>query len=800
MSPPLSCWSPRRWYRELRHVWYDTRLLVLSAQIAAIYAAVLIPFKVGIPIIPGFVELRPANVIPIVGSLLFGPAAAWGAGIGNVIGDCFGTLGPASVFGFLGNFLYGYVPYLLWGNLGWVSSGQEVRVHSAKQWLEYIIICLAASCVCAAIIGWGVELLGLLPFWLLAPAIFLNNVVMALLLGPPLLLFLYPRVKQWNLFYRDLAFAEEEREIAIQLSEPFCSLDAETVLPAERNSHALLSIQDLTFQLTHSSQQVLSSISLNIQRGEFVVIMGRTGSGKSTLCYAINGLVPQFVRGTFRGLIMVNGHTTTKTPVWEQANRVGMVFQDFETQLVSTNVETELQYVLESQEGLNRELEETSIRQHIKEILELVGLDGLERRDPFSLSGGQRQRLVVASVLVREPQVLVMDQPLTDLDPSGRQTFIQLLKTLRHKGITILLVEHSVEDLMHADRVCVLDEGHLAWQGTPQEILSQPKLACLHGVSPFPLAECFQGFDLLSLPATVEEAWDFADHLGLAVKSSQGDVEAPTSQSLQAQENVIEVMNVSFHYQPRVMALDNVTISIEQGEFVALLGQNGSGKSTFAKLLNGLLRPSEGRVLVTGKDTRYAGVGELASIVGHVFQNPDHQIFAETVKKEIAFGARNAGCSNEECDARVKEVLQAVGLSGFEERDPFSLNKGERQRVAVASILATKPKILVVDEPTTGLDAEESVRMMNMMRSLNQQGHTILMITHDMSIVAGYATRCVLMKNGTVLGNGLTREIFSDPNLIRSASLDLPTLTRFTQRWGETLLTTDEVKKALRPI
>jgi energy-coupling factor transport system ATP-binding protein len=277
-------------------------------------------------------------------------------------------------------------------------------------------------------------------------------------------------------------------------------------------------------------------------------------------------------------------------------------------------------------------------------------------------------------------------------------------------------------------------------------------------------------------------------------------MEVPISQSLQAQENVIEVINVSFQYQSRALALDNVTVAIGQGEFVALLGQNGSGKSTFAKLLNGLLQPSEGRVLVMGQDTQYTGVGQLASIVGHVFQNPDHQIFAETVKKEIAFGARNAGCSTEECDARVKEALQAVGLSWAEECDPFSLTKGERQRVAVASILAAKPKILIVDEPTTGLDAEESVRMMNMIQSLNQQGHTILMITHDMSLVTDYATRCVLMKNGTILGNGPTRKIFSDPNLIRSASLDLPDLIRFTQRWGETLLTVDEVKKALRPI
>ena len=190
MNTSLSCWSPRRWYAELRHVWQDTRLLVLSAQIAAIYAAVLIPFKVGIPIIPGFVELRPANVIPIVSSLLFGPAAAWGSGIGNVIGDCFGTLGPASLFGFLGNFLYGYVPYLLWGNLGWLSSGREPMVRSWWQGTEYVFVCACASMVCAATIGWGVELLGLLPFWLLFPAIFLNNLVMATLLGPPLLLFL----------------------------------------------------------------------------------------------------------------------------------------------------------------------------------------------------------------------------------------------------------------------------------------------------------------------------------------------------------------------------------------------------------------------------------------------------------------------------------------------------------------------------------------------------------------------------------------------------------------------------------
>ena len=201
--PSVAC-GPRRCWSDLIGVWQDTRLIVVTAQIAAIYAAILIPFKAGIPIVPGFVELRPANAIPIVTSLLFGPAAAWGAGIGNIIGDCFGTLGPASAFGFVGNFFFGYLPYLMWGNLGWLSSGQAPMIKSWRQGVEYGLICVVASGACAGIIGWGVDFLGLLPFIVLAPAIFFNNIVMGLCLGPPLLGFLYPRVKRWKLRYEDI--------------------------------------------------------------------------------------------------------------------------------------------------------------------------------------------------------------------------------------------------------------------------------------------------------------------------------------------------------------------------------------------------------------------------------------------------------------------------------------------------------------------------------------------------------------------------------------------------------------------
>jgi len=772
--------------------------LVLTAQIAAIYAAVLIPFKVGIPIIPGFVELRPANVIPVVSSLLFGPAAAWGAGIGNIIGDCFGTLGPASLFGFLGNFLYGYVPYLLWGNLGWFSSGQEPTVRSWRQGVEYLIICVLAATVCAATIGWGVELLGLLPFWLLTPAIFFNNLVMAMLLGPPLLLFLYPRVKLWNLLYRDLALDNMERLRRDHCGSPFID-DSGSSTPSQSTSSALVSIQGLTFRPTHVAYPVLNNISLDIQQGELVVLMGRTGAGKSSLCYAMNGLIPQFIQGDFLGTIIVNGHSTTQSPVWEQANRVGLVFQDFETQLVSTNVETELRYALESHGGPRSFPNEEALRQQIRQTLDLVGLTGLERRDPFSLSGGQRQRLVVASVLVREPQLLVMDQPLTDLDPAGRAQFLQLLNQLKAKGVTVILTEHGLEDLMQADRVCVLDQGEMIWQGAPRDLLSQPHLAKQHGLNPYPLAECFQGFETHVLPTTVEEAWELADDFGFSVAAFQDPESISNMAPSPSSAIVIEVKNVSVHYQPGIPVLSGVSLSIQAGEFVAILGQNGSGKSTLAKLFNGLLLPYDGQVCIMGHGTKQTGVGQLASIVGHVFQNPDHQIFAESVRKEVAFGAQNTGCSAAECDVRVAEALQAVGLTGMEDQDPFSLTKGQRQRVAVASILAAKPKIIIVDEPTTGLDAAESERMMTMMRTLNKQGHTIIMITHNMGLVANYATRCVLLQHGKIVADGPTLEIFSEPELVQSASLTLPAMTRFAQRWGVTLLKVEEVRKALHP-
>jgi energy-coupling factor transport system ATP-binding protein len=451
-------------------------------------------------------------------------------------------------------------------------------------------------------------------------------------------------------------------------------------------------------------------------------------------------------------------------------------------------------------------LTQAEMAHHISETLRQVGLLGCERRDSLSLSGGQRQRLVAASILVRHPELLVLDQPMTDLDPVGRRDLLALLERLKDQGMTVVMAEHDPEDTLHADRILLLDQGQIAWEGTPAQFWGTEGLPEQYGLRPLPIAQCFQGRGLVRLPITVEEAWNMADKHFMAIGSHGSELtEAPhmgsvlPESSAQEQGVVLELERVSAGYSMGPLILEEVSFQVGPGEFIALLGKNGSGKSTLAQLLNGLLLPNKGRVLVMGEDTKKSTVSYFAANIGYVFQNPDHQIFAETVWEEVAFGAKNVGCSDQECAQRVDMALSAVGLSVKEhgQADPFSLTKGERQRVAVASVLAAQPKILIFDEPTTGLDGEEAIRMMTMIRELNQRGHTIVMITHAMGLVSEYATRCLVIKEGVLVGDGPTRTIFSDMALLESASLSVPPVTRFAQRWGKTLLTVEEVQSSL---
>jgi energy-coupling factor transporter ATP-binding protein EcfA2 len=337
-------------------------------------------------------------------------------------------------------------------------------------------------------------------------------------------------------------------------------------------------------------------------------------------------------------------------------------------------------------------------------------------------------------------------------------------------------------------------------------LLRDPGLMRQRGIRPLDLTECFEDLGCDPLPLTLEEAWACAETLHLIIDPPAEVIDdsvrigKPESSLDGPTDPIIQIEGVSFQYE-ELPVLQDITCAMYPGNFVALLGANGSGKSTLARLLNGLLAPTQGRILVEGLDTGITSMNELAKRVGLVFQNPDHQIFADTVWDEVAFGLKNFGCSQEEIAVRVRESLLAVGLpvernGGL---DPFSLRKGERQRVAVASILATRPTLLIFDEPTTGLDAPETDRMMTMICELHRQGHTIVMITHSMRLVAEHAQRCLIMEGGKIVADGSPRDIFHDSALVRAASLEIPAISRFSQRWGHTLLTVNEVKASLKP-
>lgn len=555
-------------------------------------------------------------------------------------------------------------------------------------------------------------------------------------------------------------------------------------------------IERLSFKYRGADGHALKGIELEIPRGQFVVILGPSGAGKSTLCYLLNGLIPGSIRGELEGEVTVFGHSTRKAKVSQLAELVDLVFQDFEAQLFSTNVELEVAFGPENF-GLPRE----EIRRRIADSLKVVHLVGLENREPATLSGGQKQRLAIASVLSIHPKMICMDEPTTDLDPVGKEEVFAVAGDLKaNKDMTLLIVEHETEEAVHADRVLIMEGGEIRADGTPREVLTRVDWLRGIGVQPLGVTELCARLGEDTLPLTVEEAATQLVDRGYRIDRVE-------CEALRAEEAgraatygppIIQVQGLTHSYPNGVKALDGVDLEIRQGEFVAVVGQNGSGKTTLVKHFNGLLKPTTGRVLIKGKETTRLPISQLGGMVGYVFQNPDHQIFAETVEDEVAFGPRNFGVPQEEIAARVRQALEAVGLAGYEKEDPFSLTKGERQRVAVASILAAKPDVIILDEPTTGLDFREQRSMMELVRSLNQAGHTIIAVTHTMWVVAEYAHRMIVVRDGRVAMDGPTREVMGRERELVEASLKPPQVVRLANRLGAPLLTVDECVRVLR--
>lgn len=560
----------------------------------------------------------------------------------------------------------------------------------------------------------------------------------------------------------------------------------------------IVSIKDLHYRYRGQKSSALREINLELKRGEFLMLMGPSEAGKSTLAATFNGLIPHFHLGKLKGNVTVMGRNTKDFTVAQMAEIVGMVFQDFEAQLFSTNVELEVAFGPE-----NFAVDREEIRRRIDENLSYVGLEASRNRPPSTLSGGQKQKLAIASVLALKPQVLVMDEPTTDLDPISKMGVFEITHRLcKRDDLTLMIVEHETEEALFADRIALIKDGVLIKVGPTREILSDVDTLEELGVMPLGIPKFFKRIGMSDLPLTPDEGVEAFKNLD--IKISKNAYEKKISDEKEALEihnkPLIECKDLSHTYAGEVKALTGVSLDIFEGEIVAIIGQNGSGKTTLAKHFNGLLMPTEGTIDVNGIPTSEQGIFKLGQSVGYVFQNPDHQIFSEKVFDEVAFSPRLRKFSEKEVNERVTEALEAVGLAGQEEEDPFTLTKSGRQRVAVASVLASNPDVLILDEPTTGLDYSEQRSMMNMVQKLNENGSTIIFITHHMWVVAEYAKRSFVMKNGNIILEGTTREVFSQGEVLQDAFLRPPHFVEFSHRLGYTFLTPEEMLSCMEGV
>ncbi len=551
----------------------------------------------------------------------------------------------------------------------------------------------------------------------------------------------------------------------------------------------LLSLKNVSFAYGGSERLAINNVNFSIAQGEFVGIAGASGAGKSTLIRCASGITPQFFKGRFSGQVRVNARPITGKRVAELAGIIGTVFQDFEAQLFSTNVRRELAFGMENL-CVNRKI----MHQRINKIAQLIGLSGLMEREPQSLSGGQKQRLALASVLCLNPALLLCDEPTTDLDPVAKNMLLDILDDLAGSGNSVGLVTHDTERLIRADRIVLMRDGSIVANGKATEILSDPQFCIDNGLFAPQMFSLFSLLGLKDRPLSVDEAKEVLDREGFVAKASPSrtDITMPSGDPL------ITVEDVHFYYTPDSPVLNGVSLEIEQGDFVCLLGQNGSGKTTLIKTFNAFLHPVSGRVFFKGIPVEKIGPSKMGQKIGFVFQNPDQMLFAANVFEEVAFGLRNYGMPEKEIPQKVAAALKAVGLNGTEDIDPFIMVKGDRQKLAVACVLACEPEVLILDEPTTGLDANEQVDMMELLVNLNSLGHTIVIITHSVQIAASYARRIFILDSGKIIGEGTTREILGKSDLLSRANLIAPPCVRLGCMYGLSVLSVSELAEAFK--
>ena len=559
-------------------------------------------------------------------------------------------------------------------------------------------------------------------------------------------------------------------------------------------SQPMISLEGVSYTYEGESEPILRDLSLTVHSGEFVLILGPSGCGKSTLLNLLNGSAPHLIHGTLTGNARVCGKSVAETKVVEFATEVGMVFQDPDAQIINSRVRDEVCFGLEN---LCRPTPEILTRQ--ANALGFVGLSGFGDRSIFELSGGQKQRVSIAAVLAAQPRLLVLDEPTANLDPAGMAEVFAVLARLNVEyGTTIVMVEHRVDELAHkVSRVVMMDRGGIVFDGDPRAAFSSQRAVHSEEAEVVPIASWFPQVSELALdlaaaarrplaltevPLSIDDAEDLCRSWIFPVGASAGAHVEPSAES-RASKPLLSIKELNFGYDRPSPILKGVNLDISSNSMIALLGQNGSGKTTLARLLVGINPAPTGKIMFEGKDLSRLNAREIAADIGYVFQNPDHQFVTDRVDEEVAYGLKVRDFSEEAVAERVDEVLKIVDLEHYRDRSPFSLSLGERRQLSVATMLVLEPRLLVLDEPTIGQDHERAQQLMGLMARLRERyGTTILMITHDVRLVAQWADRALVLRSGEIAFDGPPIDMFGDADLLRSAGLMAPPIHEVSRR------------------
>lgn len=564
--------------------------------------------------------------------------------------------------------------------------------------------------------------------------------------------------------------------------------------------NSIIEVKDVTFTYSGAQRHALERVSLAVAEGEFVGVIGPSGAGKSTLAGVMSGAVPHHFTGELYGACLVDGKDTCEVTLTDVSRLVGSVLQDIDAQFVASNVRDELLFGLE-----NFGVTHDEIPARMQQALETVGIEDLCDREIATLSGGQKQKVAIAAILALRPRVLVLDEPTAALDPASSTLVFETLREVnRSAGITVVVIEQKVALLSeYCSRVVVLEQGKLIFDDTPRKVFSHGERLCEIGVDSPRVARvsnslaaaglCELGEPALSVDeaaalvarivgegvrgAVVEGACavpavpSSPSHAAMCDSSIDGD-SVVASSSARTGEPVARFEGVGYSYPGGGASVRALDFEVFPGEIVGIVGQNGAGKTTFTKLLNGLLKPAEGNVVVAGLNTREVPTSRIARHVSTLFQNPDRQICKDTVLDEVAFGLLLQGVSLDEASARAKATCERFGLPLDEA--PFSLSRGQRQMVALASVVVGEPQIIVLDEPTSGLDYRECMTVMETVRDMAAAGSAVVMVCHDMEVVSDFADRLVVMANGEILERGTCADVFANDGLMQSAFVEPP--------------------------